>query len=84
MTEPAIVTDGVTKRYGDVTALDALDVTVPRGELYGFLGPNGAGKSTTINVLTGQLVPDEGRAQVAGVDPVAEPVRARERVGILP
>jgi ABC-2 type transport system ATP-binding protein len=84
MTEPAIVTDGVTKRYGDVTALDALDVTVPCGELYGFLGPNGAGKSTTINVLTGQLVPDEGRAQVAGVDPVGEPVRARERVGILP
>jgi ABC-2 type transport system ATP-binding protein len=84
MTEPAIEATGLTKRYGGVTALDALDLEVPRGELYGFLGPNGAGKSTTINVLTGQLVPDEGTARVAGVDPVAEPVRARERVGILP
>ena len=81
---PAIETRGLTKRYGDVTALSSLDLTVPRGELYGFLGPNGAGKSTTINVLTGQLEPDEGTARVAGIDPVANPVRARGAVGILP
>jgi ABC-2 type transport system ATP-binding protein len=81
---PAIETRGLTKRYGDVTALSSLDLTVPRGELYGFLGPNGAGKSTTINVLTGQLEPDEGTARVAGVDPVANPVAARTAVGILP
>jgi ABC-2 type transport system ATP-binding protein len=80
----AIETRDLTKRYGDVTALDALSLSVPRGELYGFLGPNGAGKSTTINVLTGQLEPDAGSARVAGVDPVAEPVRARAAVGILP
>jgi ABC-2 type transport system ATP-binding protein len=81
---PAIETKGLTKRYGDVTALDSLSLSVPRGELYGFLGPNGAGKSTTINVLTGQLEPDSGSARVAGVDPVSEPVRARAAVGILP
>jgi ABC-2 type transport system ATP-binding protein len=80
----AVVVDGLVKRYGGVTALDGLSLSVDAGELYGFLGPNGAGKSTTINVLTGQLRPDEGRARVAGVDPVAEPVRARRRVGILP
>ncbi|MFB6207602.1 MAG: ABC transporter ATP-binding protein [Haloglomus sp.] len=81
---PAVRTEGLAKRYGDVTALDDLSLTVPRGELFGFLGPNGAGKSTTINILTGQLVPDEGRAEVAGIDPVEEPVRARQAVGILP
>ncbi|MFB6117024.1 ABC transporter ATP-binding protein [Halosegnis sp.] len=84
MTEPAIAADGLSVRYGGVTALDDLDLSVPPGELYGFLGPNGAGKSTTINVLTGQLRPDAGTARVAGVDPVAEPTRARERIGILP
>ena len=81
---PAVETNDLTKRYGDVTALDALSLSVPRGELYGFLGPNGAGKSTTINVLTGQLKPDSGTARVAGVDPVARPVEARAAVGILP
>ena len=81
---PAIETRGLTKRYGDVTALSSLDLTVPRGELYGFLGPNGAGKSTTINVLTGQLEPDEGTAHVAGIDPVVNPVEVRAAVGILP
>jgi ABC-2 type transport system ATP-binding protein len=83
-TGPAVETADLTKRYGDVTALDSLSLSVPRGELYGLLGPNGAGKSTTINVLTGQLAPDAGSARVAGVDPVAEPVRARAAVGILP
>jgi ABC-2 type transport system ATP-binding protein len=81
---PAVAADGLRKRYGDVTALDGLSLAVERGELYGFLGPNGAGKSTSINVLTGQLRPDEGTARVAGVDPVADPIEAREHVGILP
>ncbi|WP_435196043.1 ABC transporter ATP-binding protein [Natronomonas sp. EA1] len=81
---PAIETAGLRKGYGEVVALDDLTLTVPRGELFGFLGPNGAGKSTTINVLTGQLEPDSGTARVAGVDPVANPVQAREQVGILP
>jgi ABC-2 type transport system ATP-binding protein len=82
--DPAIRTEALAKQYGAVTALDDLSLSVPRGELYGFLGPNGAGKSTTINILTGQLVPDEGSARVLGIDPVEQPVRAREAVGILP
>ena len=81
---PAIQTRELSKRYGDVVALDALSLAVEDGECYGFLGPNGAGKSTTINILTGQLVPDSGAARVAGVDPVESPVEARRRVGILP
>jgi len=80
----AVETTDLAKRYGDVVALDSLSLTVERGELYGFLGPNGAGKSTTINVLTGQLRPDSGRARVLGIDPVEHPIRAREVVGILP
>lgn len=80
----AIQTRELTKRYGDVVALDALSLSVDRGECYGFLGPNGAGKSTTINILTGQLVPDSGEARVVDVDPVETPVEARRHVGILP
>jgi ABC-2 type transport system ATP-binding protein len=81
---PAIQTTDLAKRYGDVSALDGLSLSVGRGELYGFLGPNGAGKSTTINILTGQLRPDEGTASVLGIDPVANPVEARGAIGVLP
>ncbi|PSP78857.1 ABC transporter ATP-binding protein [Halobacteriales archaeon QS_7_69_60] len=81
---PAIQTRALSKRYGDVVALDSLSLAVGDGECYGFLGPNGAGKSTTINILTGQLVPDDGEARVAGIDPVETPVEARRHVGILP
>ena len=81
---PAIQTRELSKRYSDVVALDSLSLAVEGGECYGFLGPNGAGKSTTINILTGQLRPDEGTARVAGVDPVETPVEARRHVGILP
>ena len=80
----AIRTRDLTKRYGDVLALDSLSLTVEDGECYGFLGPNGAGKSTTIIVLTGQLWPDSGEARVADVDPLETPIEARARVGILP
>ncbi|MFB6104858.1 MAG: ABC transporter ATP-binding protein [Halobacteriaceae archaeon] len=81
---PAIQATDLTKRFGTVTALDGLSVTIDEGELFGLLGPNGAGKSTTINILTGQLVPDAGTASVLGIDPVAHPVAVREAVGILP
>lgn len=80
----AIATEELQKSYGPVTALAGLSLDVPAGELFGLLGPNGAGKSTTIRVLTGQLRPDSGSASVLGVDPVAEPIRVRERVGVLP
>jgi ABC-2 type transport system ATP-binding protein len=65
--EPAIETRGLTKRYGPVLALDALDLQVPRGSIFGFLGPNGAGKTTTIRILTGLGRPSSGSATVAGV-----------------
>ncbi|MFB6218509.1 MAG: ABC transporter ATP-binding protein [Halobacteriaceae archaeon] len=80
----AVHTEGLAKRYGDLVALSGLSLSVEAGELFGLLGPNGAGKTTTIRVLTGQLAPDEGTASVLGVDPVAEPVEVRRRVGILP
>ncbi|WP_435096668.1 ABC transporter ATP-binding protein [Halarchaeum sp. P4] len=80
----AIETEDLRKSYGDLTALAGLTLAVSEGELFGLLGPNGAGKSTTIRILTGQLRPDSGSASVLGVDPVAEPVEVRERIGILP
>ena len=81
---PAIETVGLTKRFGDVLAVDDLDLTVEDGEIYGFLGPNGAGKSTTINMLLGFLEPSEGGGEVLGRDVESESVAIRERIGILP
>lgn len=80
----AIRTEDLTKTYGDLRALDGLDLEVASGELFGLLGPNGAGKTTTIAVLTGQLAPDGGTAEVLGTDPVADPIAVRRKVGILP
>ncbi|MDZ7702586.1 MAG: ABC transporter ATP-binding protein [Halobacteriales archaeon] len=80
----AIQAADVSKSFGDVRALDGLTISVSAGELYGLLGPNGAGKTTTIRILTGQLAPDAGQVDVMGVDPVAEPVEARRRIGVLP
>ncbi|MEF8774639.1 MAG: ABC transporter ATP-binding protein [Halobacteriales archaeon] len=77
-------TEDLTKTYDDLRALDGLDLSVESGELFGLLGPNGAGKTTTISILTGQLTPDAGSAEVLGVDPVADPVETRRKVGILP
>jgi ABC-2 type transport system ATP-binding protein len=79
-----VETTNLRKEYGDVTAVDGLDLTVRRGELYGLLGPNGSGKTTTIEILTGQRTPTAGTASVLGTDPVAEPVAVRESIGILP
>jgi len=81
---PAVETTDLRKEYGDIVALDGLDLAVDRGELYGLLGPNGSGKTTTIEILTGQREPTAGSAAVLNVDPVAEPVAVRESIGILP
>ena len=59
---PAIETVGLVRRFGDLRALDGIDLTVARGEIYGFLGPNGAGKSTVVRILTTLLLPTEGAA----------------------
>ena len=81
---PAIQLDSVTKRFGGVTALHDLDLTVRDGEIYGFLGPNGAGKSTTINLLLDFIRPTQGSATVLGMDAQAESRAIRQRIGVLP
>ena len=79
-----IVTAGLTKTYpGGVTAVDGLDLSVRRGEIFGLLGPNGAGKTTTIGMLTTRVVPTSGRAEVNGVDVSRAPTRAKQFIGVM-
>jgi ABC-2 type transport system ATP-binding protein len=80
----AIRTRGLTKRYGDFTAVDKLDLTVRHGEVFGLLGPNGAGKTTTILMLLGLSEPTEGGARVLDLDPARNPVAVKRKVGYLP
>jgi ABC-2 type transport system ATP-binding protein len=82
MNEDAIVTRGLVKRYGDVTAVAGLDLTVPAGAIYAMLGPNGAGKTTTMSILTTLTKPDAGSAQVAGFDVVRQANEVRRRIGV--
>ncbi|MFC5819704.1 ATP-binding cassette domain-containing protein [Nonomuraea harbinensis] len=77
----AIVAEGLVKKYGDVVALDGMDLTVPEGTVLGLLGPNGAGKTTTVRILTTLLTPDAGHATVAGFDVVRDARRLRARIG---
>jgi ABC-2 type transport system ATP-binding protein len=79
----AIFTQGLSKRYGETLALDALDLTVAPGEVYGYLGPNGAGKTTTIRLLLGLHRPTAGRAELFGVDAWRDSVRAHHRVAYV-
>ncbi len=72
-TQPAIRVQGLTKTFGSFTAVDGIDFTVPRGQIFGFLGPNGSGKTTTIRMLTGTLRPQAGKAEVLGADVVHHP-----------
>jgi ABC-2 type transport system ATP-binding protein len=78
----AIRATGLVKHYGNVRALDGVDLAVPEGTVLGLLGPNGAGKTTAVRVLTTLLVPDAGTAEVAGVDVLADPAAARSRFGL--
>lgn len=82
--ELAIECVGLTKKFGDFTAVDSIDLRVKKGELFGFLGPNGAGKTTTIKMLTALLSPTEGFAKVACFDLKAESAAVRSRIGIVP
>jgi ABC-2 type transport system ATP-binding protein len=77
-----ITTSGLVKRFGDVTALDGLDLVVRKGTVLGLLGPNGAGKTTAVRILTTLLRPDGGSARIAGIDVLAEPAKVRERIGL--
>jgi len=82
--ELTIETRDLRKSFGEVAAVDGIDLAVPRGSLYGFLGPNGAGKSTTIKCLTGLLKPTSGTMRILGLDPLADPVAVKRLVGVLP
>jgi ABC-2 type transport system ATP-binding protein len=79
---PAIVTRDLVRRFGSVTAVDGIDLSVSQGEIYGFLGPNGAGKSTLLRMLCTLLRPTSGRASVAGHDVVDEAQEVRLRIGV--
>ena len=78
----AILVEGLTKRFGDVVALDGVDFEVPAGMIFGLLGPNGAGKTTCIRVLSTILIPDAGRAEVLGRDVVRDPQEVRYSIGL--
>ncbi len=74
----------LTKRYGTFTAVDAIDLDVPKGELFGFLGPNGAGKTTTMRMIAGILQPTSGVVRVGGEDVVKDPMAAKQKLGFIP
>lgn len=82
-TDNAIVTEALHRRFGELVAVERLDLSVRRGEIFGLLGSNGSGKTTTIRMLTGLLPPTSGTAMVAGVDVVAEPEAVRRRLGYM-
>jgi ABC-2 type transport system ATP-binding protein len=82
--DPAVALAGLTKHYGRVPALRGVDLTVRRGEIFGFLGPNGAGKTTTIRCLLDLIRPSGGSVRVLGLNPQADPLGVRARCGYLP
>ncbi len=84
VTENIIELKGLTRRYGQFTAVDSLNLAIEKGEIFGLLGPNGAGKSTTILMMLGLAEPDGGTVRVCGYDPVSDPVEVKRRVGYLP
>jgi lipooligosaccharide transport system ATP-binding protein len=84
LAEPAIRLRGVVKRYGQITAVDGLDLDVPEGTCVGLLGPNGAGKSTTMRLLTAQSIADEGSLELLGFKLPDESKQARAQLGVTP
>jgi len=83
-TEHTIEALDLTKKYGDLVAVDHINFTVKKGEIFGFLGPNGAGKTTTIRMLTGISIPTEGTATIMGHDIQRQTIKAKEQMGIVP
>ncbi len=82
MGEPAVVTQGLRRTFGETVAVDGVDLAVDEGEIYGFLGPNGAGKSTVVRMLCTLLAPNGGTATVAGFDVARDPDAVRLRIGV--
>jgi ABC-2 type transport system ATP-binding protein len=74
----------LVKRYGSFTAVNAINLEVPRGQLFGFLGPNGAGKTTTLRMIAGILRPTSGIVEIGGVDLIANPIAAKSKLGFIP
>ena len=81
---PLIQADGLSKVYGDFTAVDGVDLAIGEGEVFGFLGPNGSGKSTTILMMLGLTEPSGGTVRVCGLDPARDPLAVKRQVGYLP
>jgi len=84
MDVPAIRTEGLTRRFGELVAVEDVNLEVASGQFFGFLGPNGAGKSTTIKMLTGLLAPTSGKMQILGIDFEQEPVEVKRQIGVVP
>ncbi len=80
----ALNAENLTRRFGSITAVDNLSLQIKSGELFGLLGPNGSGKTTTIKMLTGQIKPTSGKAEILGIDVLTDPIKVRELVGIIP
>jgi ABC-2 type transport system ATP-binding protein len=84
MSNPVVHAKALTKRYGGVTAVDRLDLSIEKGDVFGLLGPNGAGKTTTILMMLGLTEPTSGTITTAGFDPLRQPLEVKRRVGYLP
>jgi ABC-2 type transport system ATP-binding protein len=80
----AVTTTDLTRRFGDFTAVEDVNLAVAPGQFFGFLGPNGAGKSTTIKMLTGLLAPTSGSIQILGLDAAANPIEVKRQIGVVP
>ena len=81
---PAVKLTSVSKRYGDITAVDYLDLDIKKGEIFGLLGPNGSGKSTTLKMILGLVKPDSGSVNVLGINMEDDSVAVKRKVGYVP
>ncbi|HRR62307.1 MAG TPA: ATP-binding cassette domain-containing protein, partial [Paludibacteraceae bacterium] len=84
MSEIMVELVNLTKKYKSFTAVDQINLSVKKGEIFGFLGPNGAGKSTTILMMLGLTEPTEGKVEVCGINPTRYPIEVKRKVGYLP
>jgi ABC-2 type transport system ATP-binding protein len=84
MNSASVATERLTRRFGELVAVDGVNLRVAPGQFFGFLGPNGAGKSTTIKMLTGLLAPSSGRIEILGLDLNAHPVEVKRQIGVVP
>src|SRR6185312_10112458 len=84
METPAVATSGLTRRFGQLAAVQDVDLQVAPGQFFGFLGPNGAGKSTTIKMLTGLLAPSAGSIRILGLDLMTHGVEVKRQIGVVP